>query len=176
MRKVFYVMGILDDGDVEWLAKNGTTQFIPSGKVLINEGKSIENIYVLLEGKLTVAVRGVSDREIAALLAGEIVGEMSFVDARPPSASVATSQDSYLLVIPRTLLNSKLRADDAFAARFYRAIATLLADRLRKTTSHLGYGDWKEETDPDELDEALMDSASSGATRFDRLLKQLRIH
>jgi len=176
MRKVFYVMGILDDRDVEWLAENGTTQFIPSGKVLINEGKPIENIYVVLEGKLTVAVTGIGDREIAGLLAGEIVGEMSFVDSRPPSASVTTSQDSYVLMISRVALNSKLHTDEAFAARFYRAIATLLADRLRKTTSHLGYGSWNEETDPDELDEALMDSASAGATRFDRLLKQLRIH
>jgi CRP/FNR family cyclic AMP-dependent transcriptional regulator len=176
MRKVFCLMGILDDGDVEWLAKNGATQFMPSGKALINEGKPIENIYVVLEGKLSVAVRGIGDREIAALLAGEIVGEMSFVDSRPPSASVTASQDSYLLVIPRAVLNSKLRTDDAFAARFYRAIATLLADRLRKTTSYLGYGNWIENTDPDELDEPLMDSASSGATRFDRLLKQLRIH
>jgi hypothetical protein len=47
---------------------------------------------------------------------------------------------------------------------------------LRKTTSHLGYGKWAEAPDPDELDEALMDNASLGATRFDRLLKQLRIH
>jgi len=176
MRKVFYVMGVLDDRDVEWLAKNGTAQFMPSGKVLINEGEPIENIYVVLEGRLSVAVKSAGNREIAALLAGEIVGEMSFVDSRPPSASVTTSRDSYLLVIPRAVLHNKLHTDDAFAARFYRAIATLLADRLRKTTSHLGYGNWTEGIDPDELDESLMDSASSGATRFDRLLKQLRIH
>jgi hypothetical protein len=69
-----------------------------------------------------------------------------------------------------------LHGDAAFAARFYRALAALLADRLRKTTSHLAYGNWNESTDPDELDEPLMDSASLGAARFDRLLKQLRIH
>jgi CRP/FNR family cyclic AMP-dependent transcriptional regulator len=176
MRKVLYLMGILDDGDVEWMAKSGTTKFMPSGTVLIYEGRTIEHIYVVLEGKLSVSVRAMGDKEVAALLAGEIVGEMSFVDARPPSASVIAAQDSYLLVLPRDILGSKLNTDDAFAARFYRAVATLLADRLRKTTSHLGYGKWAEAPDPDELDEALMDNASLGATRFDRLLKQLRIH
>jgi len=176
MRKVFYLMGILDDGDIEWLGKTGVTRFMPSGKVLIHEGLPIEDIYVVLEGKLSVSVRAMGDREIAALLAGEIVGEMSFVDSRPPSASVITSQDSYLLVLPRTVLSGRLHSDEAFAARFYRAIATLLADRLRKTTSHLGYGNWTEGIDPDELDESLMDSFSLGAARFDRLLKQLRIH
>jgi CRP/FNR family transcriptional regulator, cyclic AMP receptor protein len=176
MRKVFYLMGILDDGDIEWLGKTGVTKFIPPGKVLIHEGIPIEDIYVVLEGKLSVSVRAMGDREIAALLAGEIVGEMSFVDSRPPSASVITSQDSYLLVLPRTVLSGKLHSDEAFAARFYRGVATLLADRLRKTTSHLGYGNWTEGIDPDELDESLMDSFSLGAARFDRLLKQLRIH
>jgi len=176
MRKVLFLMGILDDGDVEWLGKTGVTKFMPSGKVLIQEGIAIEDIYVVLEGKLSVTARAMGDREIAALLAGEIVGEMSFVDSRPPSASVITSQDSYLLVLPRSVLSGRLRSDAAFAARFYRAVATLLADRLRKTTSHLGYGDWTESTDPDELDEPLMDSVSLGAVRFDRLLKQLRIH
>jgi hypothetical protein len=66
--------------------------------------------------------------------------------------------------------------DDAFAGRFYKAVATLLADRLRKTTSHLGYGKWDVESDPDELDDSMMDNASQGATRFDRLLKSLRVN
>jgi CRP-like cAMP-binding protein len=176
MRKALYLMGILDDGDMEWLAKNGTTKYVPSGTALIHEGSPIEHIYVVLDGQLSVLVKAIDNREIASLLAGEIVGEISFVDSRPPSASVVAAQDSHLLVIPRSILTSKLKTDDAFAARFYKAVATLLADRLRKTVSHLGYGKWTEEADPDELDEPLMNSASLGATRFDRLLKRLRIN
>ncbi|HVS89395.1 MAG TPA: cyclic nucleotide-binding domain-containing protein [Candidatus Acidoferrum sp.] len=176
MRKALYLMGILDDGDVEWLGKNGATKYVPSGTVLIHEGSPIEHIYVVLDGKLSVLVKAVGKREIASLLAGEIVGEISFVDSRPPSASVIAAQDSHLLVIPRSTLTSKLNNDNAFASRFYKAVATLLADRLRKTVSYLGYGKWSEDADPDELDEPLMDSVSLGATRFDRLLKRLRIN
>jgi CRP/FNR family cyclic AMP-dependent transcriptional regulator len=176
MRKALYLMGILDDQDVEWMGKHGTTKFTPSGTTLIHEGSPIEDIYVVLDGKLSVLVKAVGDREIAGLLAGEIVGEMSFVDSRPPSASVVTTRDSHLLVLSRAVLSNKLKTDDAFAGRFYKAVATLLADRLRKTTSHLGYGKWTEETDPDELDDSRMDSASLGAMRFDRLLKRLRVN
>jgi CRP/FNR family cyclic AMP-dependent transcriptional regulator len=176
MRKVLYLMGIMDDGDVEWLGKNGTTKYVSSGAVLIREGSTIEDIFVVLDGKLSVLIKAMGDLEVASLLSGEIVGEISFVDSRPPSATVVAAQDSHLLVLSRHVLNSKLNADAAFAARFYKAVATLLADRLRKTTSHLGYGKWTEETDPDELDESLMDGASRGGTRFDRLLKQLRIN
>ena len=176
MRKVLYLMGIMDDRDVEWLGKSGTAKYVPSGAVLIREGSAIEDVFIVLDGRLSVSVKATGDSEVASLLAGEVVGEMSFVDSRPPSATVVAAQDSYLLVLPRAVLSDKLNADAPFAARFYRAVATLLADRLRKTTSHLGYGKWTEETDPDELDEALMDGASRGAMRFDRLLKQLRIN
>jgi CRP/FNR family cyclic AMP-dependent transcriptional regulator len=176
MRKVMYLMGILEDQDVEWMGKNGTSRFTPSGTTLIQEGSPIEDIFVVLDGKLTVLVKAVGDREIAALLAGEVVGEMSFVDSRPPSASVVATLDSHLLVLSREVLNNKMKTDNAFAGRFYKAVATLLADRLRKTTSHLGYGKWTEETDPDELDDSMMDNASLGATRFDRLLKSLRVN
>jgi CRP/FNR family transcriptional regulator, cyclic AMP receptor protein len=176
MRKVLYLMGILKDEDLDWMGKNGIVKFMPSGTTLIHEGMPIENIFVVLDGKLSVLVKAMGDREIAALLAGEIVGEMSFVDSRPPSASVVATRDSHLLVLSRAVLNNKLNADDAFAGRFYKAVATLLADRLRKTTSHLGYGKSTEELDPDELEESMMDSASLGATRFDRLLKRLRVN
>jgi len=175
MRKAMYLMGILEDEDVEWLGRNGTAAFTPSGATLIRQGSPIEDIFIVLDGKLSVLVDAAGNREIAGLLAGEIVGEMSFVDSRPPSASVVAARDSQLLVLSRAALNKKLNTDGAFAGRFYKAVAVLLADRLRKTTSHLGYGQWNEESDPDELDDAMMDNASLGATRFDRLLKQLRV-
>jgi CRP/FNR family transcriptional regulator, cyclic AMP receptor protein len=174
MRKVLYLMGILNDADVAWLAKTGKTRFMPSGTVLIREGSAVEDVFIILDGRLSVSVKAMGGREVAALLAGEIVGEISFVDSRPPSASVVATEESHVLAVSRPVLSTKLQVDAAFAARFYRALATLLADRLRKTTSSLGYGKWTE-ADPDELDEALIENASLGATRFDRLLKQLRV-
>lgn len=176
MRKAMFLMGILDDGDADWLGKKNSTKYIPAGTVLIEEGTPIEDLYVLLDGKLSVVVRAMGNREISSLFAGEIVGEISFVDSRLPSASVVAAEDSHVLVVSRSVLTDKLKTDTAFAARFYRAVATLLADRLRSTVGHLGYGDSPEPTDPDELDEALMDSVSMGAIRFDRLLKNLRIN
>src|ERR1700730_9052502 len=83
VRKVLYLMGILDDQDVEWLGKNGVMRNVPSGTILIHEGVSvspIDDVYVVLDGRLSVLVQGIGNREIAVLYAGEIVGEMSFVD------------------------------------------------------------------------------------------------
>ena len=36
---------------------------------------------------------------MAILYPGEVIGEISFVDARPPSASVVSVHDSHLLVV-----------------------------------------------------------------------------
>src|SRR5262249_38112709 len=122
MRKALYLMGILNDMDVEWLAKVGKTRFMAPGTLLIREGTTVEDVFIILDGKLSVLVKAMGDREVAGLLAGEIVGEISFVDSRPPSASVVASEESHVLAVPRAVLINKLQTDDAFAARFYRAV------------------------------------------------------
>jgi hypothetical protein len=64
-----------------------------------------------------------------------------------------------------------------FAARFYRALAIFLADRLRATTRRLGYGsvgDLDSETVlEDELDIGVLDAVSQAGDRFSRLLQRL---
>jgi CRP/FNR family cyclic AMP-dependent transcriptional regulator len=174
MRKVLYVMGILDDSDLEWLASNGRRLTIAQGHALIREGEPVDALFIVLDGGLDVTSGG---KWVATLLSGEIVGEISFVDSRPPSATVSASRSSTVLAIPREKLNARLNSDPSFAARFYRAVATFLADRLRMTTARFGYGsaaqDAKPPDDADEIDLDMMDSASLAAVRFDRLLKRL---
>jgi CRP/FNR family transcriptional regulator, cyclic AMP receptor protein len=63
------------------------------------------------------------------------MGEMSFVDQAPPSATVQAMEPSFVLDIPRRRLNAKLAEDAGFAARFYRALSMFLAARLRATNS-----------------------------------------
>lgn len=174
MRKALVMMGVLDDADAEWLSNN-RTEYLPAGNILIREGHPIEYLYILLDGRLSVETRSSGNKKIASLLPGEIVGEISFVDARPPSASVIAGENSHVLAIPRDLLNRKLEEDAGFAARFYQAVATLLGMRLRNTVNHLGYGKWIETAEGDELDEGLIECVSLGTTRFDRLLKKLRV-
>ena len=118
--------------------------------------------------------------KVATLMSGEVIGEISFVDSRPPSASVVAELPSIVLAIDKVLLKQKLETDGQFGAHFYRAIALFLADRLRSTTGRLGYkgpkGDEKEEPaeDPDELDEDFMQAVSMANVRFDMLVRAVR--
>lgn len=173
MRKALFVMGILDDEDVEWIASHGQSLAIEKEEVLIREGQPVDALFFLLEGSLTVSTGG---KDVAVLYTGEIVGEISFVDSRPPSATVRAAQPSRVLAIPRELLKSRLSTDPWFASRFFRALATFLADRLRTTTSRLGYGNAPEQTprDEDEINLDMMDSVSLAAVRFDKFLKRLQ--
>lgn len=174
MRKVLYLMGILDDTDVDWMAANGSRAVVPVGTTLITRGVSIDSLFILLEGKLAVVIgNGV---EVAELMSGEVVGEISFVDARPPLTSVVSRTQSVILTLDKLKLKKKLATDTGFASRFYHALALFLSDRLRSTTGRLGYGGpagTEEAEDPDEFDPDLMHVVSMANVRFRRLLDRV---
>jgi CRP/FNR family transcriptional regulator, cyclic AMP receptor protein len=171
MRKSLMLMGIMNDSDVEWLIEHGEARHVGPGDVLIREGEPVEWLYILLDGRLVVTIA--SGREVATLDSGEIVGEISFVDSRPPLASVHAKNDAHVLAISRAKLSTKMERDVGFAARFYKGLAFFLADRLRTTTGRLGYGAAQQD-DADELNDDMMDNVSLAAVRFDKMLRRLR--
>jgi CRP/FNR family transcriptional regulator, cyclic AMP receptor protein len=173
MRKAMYLMGALDDSDIEWLAANGKSLRLAPNQVLVHEGQPIDFLFVVLDGRLAVKAGAA---QVATLLAGEVVGEISFVDPRPPLATVTALDAARMLAVRRDVLQTKLSADARFAANFYRALATFLADRLRATTTRLGYGRPEQDAAPesaDELGDDLMETVSLGTQRFDNLLRRL---
>lgn len=174
MRKALYILGILDDSDANWLATAGQAQGIRAGTVIIEQGVPVDSVFILIDGQLQVYSGSV---EIARLLAGEIVGEISFVDSRPPSASVKATVDSQVLTVPKTALRAKLQKDLGFASRFYLSIATFLADRLRMVDARLSAGEKGNALglgeDLDELDTEMLESIALASARFDMIVKRL---
>jgi bacteriocin-type transport-associated protein len=174
MRKALFFLGILSDTDIDWLIAAGERQRIAANTVLIRHGEPIRVVYLVLDGTLRVTI---DDREVAQLRSGEILGELSFVDMRPPSANVVAIEDSVVLAVAREPLAEKLENDTAFGYRFYRALAVLLADRVRSTTSRLAYGS-PAATPSDELEDELepmvLDRMALAGARFDWLLRRLR--
>lgn len=175
MRKALYILSQLDDGDVEWMANAGNRRSLTAGEVIITAGKQVESLFIILDGKMSVGVKNIG--EIAELGAGEILGEISFVDSTLPYATVMALMDTHVLELPRATIEKRLEIETEFAGRFYKALAIFLADRLRSTASHLGYGNGKgldaDASLPDELDDNLLDNVSLAGDRFDRLLRQL---
>lgn len=178
MRKVLFILSELADEDLDWMIRNGRKTSFAQGSTLIHEGRPIEVLYVLLDGRLSVSLAALDGREIAVLRAGEILGELSFLDSRPPSASVRALEQATVLSIPRARLMAKLEDDASFAARFYRALGVFLASRLRKSQQSLGYeGQAILEDDvehEDELDPDVLEHVSLAGARFDWMLQRLR--
>lgn len=138
MKKALYILAQLSDRDFEWLIHTGKTKIIPSGTVLIQEGERTDALYLVLDGALAVSVGALNGVEIARLGSGEVVGEISFIDARPPTATVRAIEESFVLTIPRRELAMKLSQDVAFSSNFYKSLATFLSDRLRRAVKGLG--------------------------------------
>jgi len=177
MRKALYILGQLDDSDVEWLADYGTRRSLADGEIIVHEGRPLDALFITLAGRLRVTVG--PGKEVSRLKAGELVGEISVVDSGPPSATVAALGPALVLALPKTVLQARLDEDACFASRFYRALAILLADRLRSTTKRLGYGksgDLESETQLDnEIDVGVLDTLSDAGQRFGALLRRLSV-
>jgi CRP-like cAMP-binding protein len=183
MRKVLFLFGQLTDDDIEWLIGHGTVRQVARGEVLIRQGEPSEAVFIVLEGRLAVLLDHLEGREIARLNAGEIVGEMSFLDSRPPSATVEGLEPSAVYAIARSVLAARLAAEQGFAARFYRALAMFLATTVRErhrslVTGAEGRAGMPEapaaaEGDADELDANVLDNVYLAGERFNRLVKRM---
>ena len=175
MRKVLQILSTWSDSDVEWILRHGSKECVPTGTFLIQQGICIDHLYILLDGRVSVRFENSERMPPVPLFAGELIGEISFVDSRPPTASVVAEVDSKVLSISRAVLTAKLQQDPAFSGRFFQALAMFLADRLRSTVEHLGYGPSREHVEVDELDDTMMDGFSTAALRFNTILQRLGI-
>jgi len=163
MRKALYILGDLEDGDIIWLARNGSVRALAPGEELIHEGRAIDHLFFVTDGSFIVSTHG---RRIAEVSLGDVLGEMSFVEKRLPTATVTAAANARVLAVPRRAIIAAFDADAGFAARFYRALAVFLSDRLRTATAQTG-------ADDNELDEAVLDNLSMAGDRFVRLIALL---
>jgi CRP-like cAMP-binding protein len=176
MRKTLYILADLNEADVRWLAEAGAVIEASDGEVLIRAGEPVPHLCIVLDGAMKV--QRPDGIEVARLAVGEIVGEMSLIEKRLPGVDVVAAGAARLLAVDQSLLRARLEDDPAFAARFYRALAVFLSDRLRGTVARLGYGDdstgdadrFAEEN---ELDEGVLDTIHVAGDRMRRLLALL---
>jgi CRP-like cAMP-binding protein len=171
MRRVLFLFAQLSDADIEWLMQAGRKERLAPGAVLIREGEPVAFLSVALSGKF--AVQSASSRQtLATLEAGDVVGEMSFIDQRPPSASVVALEDSVVLKLSHADFSRKLERDTGFAARFYKAMAITLSNRVRDLQL-TGQPGGAAPAELGELDPNAMERIHMAGLKFQRLLQRL---
>ena len=176
MKRVHYILGTLEDDDIDWLVAVGKRQVINSSNHLIEVGQPTDAIFLILEGQFAVlADHPEHHHPIAYLESGDVAGEMSFIDSYPPSATVKAVEPSLVLAIPKSELTAKLHHDVCFAGRFYEAMAILLSIRLRGTLKQVEHPNLVAPTV--DLAGYSLDIATKrqlGTVRYDWLLRRLR--
>ncbi len=173
MRKALFILGQLNDADVEWLSETGVRRRHGAGEALLEQGEVNEHLFIVLEGHVSISVAG---REVEILGGGELLGEMSMIDTRRSSATVRALDECYTLCVPHEELRRQVQRDLGFGMRFYRALATFLAQRLRNErtpdfTKEIGLLEDQEQDD--ELDVFVLDNLQVAGERFARLLKKM---
>jgi CRP/FNR family cyclic AMP-dependent transcriptional regulator len=166
LKKVLYFLGTLDDQDVDWMVRNGIRRVVPGGTRIITEGQPTDWLYFILQGEFSVTSSRAAKGEVARVGAGEIIGEISFVDSRPPSANVTAIGEATVGAVAVETLERKMERDAPFASRFYKSIGVALADRLRIGVTATGRARVAEDQDDYDVAPHMMDAISMAGTRF----------
>src|ERR1700761_372057 len=111
---------------------------VAADEVLFLAGDNGDGCYRVEEGllKVTMMSRAGTERILAFLGPGAIVGELSIIDGLPRSASVVAVRDSALSFLSRA-------AFESFAAKHpevYKTLVTVIAARLRETDAVIAAG------------------------------------
>lgn len=158
MRKGLIILGDLLDQDLLWLAENGAVRALAPGQQLMKQGQHITELYFITEGQFEVSTDGA---QLPKLGVGDVLGEVAFVEKAGAIATVTALEDARALAVPQAALTEKFQDDTGFAARFYRALAVFLADRLRDAVA---------QSETPELDEGLLDTLHVAGDRLLRLI------
>ena len=155
------ILADLEDRDLIWLSQTGRLRALAEGDELIAEDCELEELFIVTDGHFRVTANGI---DLAELSTGDVLGEMSFVEKRPTSASVVAMGPARVLAVSRAALTEEFTRNQGFAARFYRALAVFLSDRLRTMAAEPGQ---------EELDESLLDTLHVAGDRTLRLIELL---
>ncbi|MFZ9156732.1 MAG: cyclic nucleotide-binding domain-containing protein [Ilumatobacteraceae bacterium] len=111
--------------DLEKIAKAGDEVKMDAGSVIVDQGQTGREAFVIISGSATVKRNG---KKVATLGAGSVVGELSLLDHGPRTATVVTDTECTMLVISQRQF---LAVIDAIPAISHKLLATL-AGRIRE--------------------------------------------
>lgn len=111
--------------DLEKIAKAGDELVMPAGSMIVDQGQTGREAFIVLEGSVTVKRNG---KKVATLGAGTVVGELSLLDHGPRTATVVCDTDCRLMLITQRHF---LAVVDDVPALAHKLLASL-AGRIRE--------------------------------------------
>jgi len=115
---------------VRELAALGSELHLIRGDVLFREGDTAEALYLVISGRLAIAIENPLDHRetvVALMDSGDLFGEMSLLDDGPRSAMARALETSTVFAVPLRPIAEALHADPTLLW----GVTRLLARRLR---------------------------------------------
>jgi len=116
------------------LAAAMTLRELAPGEVLVREGDTDDHLYVIASGVLGIIKAAGTENEmtINTVKAGDVVGELSFLDGATRYASLVAMSSSRVLGLSRGDLESLLDKNPQLVYRVMRAIVRVVHDIQRR--------------------------------------------
>ena len=114
----------LSEGDIEVVAKIVRLHRLDDGQVLSPEGEPDSRMHVVVNGALAVSRPGAGGQweNLHVLTAGDLAGELSFLDGTPHFAALRALGQTEVFSLDRAVLESLVESQPWIAYRIMRAI------------------------------------------------------
>jgi CRP-like cAMP-binding protein len=109
------------------------------GDVVVAEGARDDHLRIVLSGALAVARRSTETEwmRLNVLTAGDLAGELAFLDSRPRYAALVALGPTKLFSLQRTKLESLLDQHPLIVYRVMRAIARFAHEVLHRSSAQM---------------------------------------
>jgi signal-transduction protein with cAMP-binding, CBS, and nucleotidyltransferase domain len=118
----------LTDKERAALESAATLRHCKQGERIIEQGKPLSRMFIVLEGQAEVRVNG---KVVATLPEQCLVGELEFLDMLPASADVVIFKDTYLIELNNAALTSLMKKRPRLGYVLMSEIARIEGQRLR---------------------------------------------
>lgn len=128
----------MNEDEAKSLLTMGEVQRLAKDSVLFQEGDPGGSMFTVIRGYVRV-IKGLdlSVRDSLAVLSnGDILGEMSVIDADPRSATAVTASEVVLFRLERRGLTRYIREHPASAVKLLWALLETISLRLRESNSN----------------------------------------
>lgn len=115
--------------ELQRIAKAGTDVTMTAGSIIVDQGQTGREAFVLLSGSVTVRRNG---RKITTLGPGAIVGELSLLDHGPRTATVTCDSDCELFVIDQRHFTAVIDEVPAIALKMLAHLAGVVRELDRQ--------------------------------------------
>jgi CRP-like cAMP-binding protein len=136
-----YLFADLSAEERSQLAKLAEPMSVGAGSQLFSAGDTATALYLIKDGsvRITAIAAGGERIEVAVLGSGSHFGEMALIDGAKRSATAETLEPTSLFRFDYAKIGAALDKSPAIAAKFYRALARFLSNRLRQTTTDMSF-------------------------------------